>query len=129
MRDAELYIDNPIFIASDNYSRIAAIIEFIQRNFKKQPSLDAIAHEVGLSPVHLQRVFTEWAGVSPKKFMEYLSVEYAKKVLQDGQATLFDAVTNSSAFARNGFSIEGMAGVAAYSQGRAHYLWWYCQVC
>ena len=54
------------------YERIAKAIEFIKKNFKDQPSLDEIADAVNLSPFHFQRIFSEWAGVSPKKFMQYL---------------------------------------------------------
>ncbi|MEL6191665.1 MAG: methylated-DNA--[protein]-cysteine S-methyltransferase [Bacteroidota bacterium] len=74
-----------------NYQRIAEAINFIKQNFKEQPSLNHIAESVHLSPYHFQRLFSEWAGVSPKKFMQYISVEYAKQLLKEQQATLFDA--------------------------------------
>lgn len=73
-----------------NYSRIAEAIDYIRTNFREQPGLDEIAEKVNLSPFHFQRLFTNWAGVSPKKFLQYISVEYAKGILQDKQATLFD---------------------------------------
>src|SRR5690606_10075154 len=75
---------------SINYNRIAEAIGYIQSNFKSQPSLEQIAEQVHLSPFHFQRMFSDWAGVSPKKFMQYLSVEYAKQLLQGKEATLFD---------------------------------------
>jgi AraC family transcriptional regulator of adaptative response/methylated-DNA-[protein]-cysteine methyltransferase len=50
-----------------------------------------VAEKVHVSPFHLQRLFTDWAGVSPKKFLQYISVEHAKNMLKDKQATLFDA--------------------------------------
>ncbi len=74
-----------------NYSRIAEAIGYIQKNFKAQPALNEIAEAVHLSPFHFQRLFTDWAGISPKKFMQYISVEYAKQLLKEKQATLFDA--------------------------------------
>ncbi len=74
-----------------NYNRIAKAIDYIRINFKKQPSLNDIARSVHLSPHHFQRLFTGWAGVSPKKFMQYISIEYAKGLLKEKQATLFDA--------------------------------------
>lgn len=74
-----------------NYDRIAEAIAYIRVNFKEQPSLDKIAESVHLSPFHFQRLFSNWAGVSPKKFMQYLSVEYAKELLKVEQTTLFDA--------------------------------------
>ncbi|TCC91581.1 methylated-DNA--[protein]-cysteine S-methyltransferase [Pedobacter frigiditerrae] len=73
-----------------NYHRIAEAISYLQENFKAQPDLDLIAEKVNLSPFHFQRLFTEWAGVSPKKFLQYLSLSYAKDMLKNEQATLFD---------------------------------------
>ncbi len=73
-----------------NYNRIAVAIEFIQKNFRDQPDLDAVAAQVHLSPFHFQRLFTDWAGVSPKKFIQYLSIEYAKRILKESNTTLFD---------------------------------------
>jgi AraC family transcriptional regulator of adaptative response/methylated-DNA-[protein]-cysteine methyltransferase len=74
-----------------NYERIARAIEYLKLHFKRQPSLEEVAEYVYLSPFHFQRMFTEWAGVSPKKFTQYLSVEYAKSLLKEKQASLFDA--------------------------------------
>lgn len=74
-----------------NYNRIAQAISYIQQNFKQQPDLDAVAEKVHLSPHHFQRLFTDWAGVSPKKFLQYISLEHAKSILKEQQATLFDA--------------------------------------
>jgi AraC family transcriptional regulator, regulatory protein of adaptative response / methylated-DNA-[protein]-cysteine methyltransferase len=73
-----------------NYDRIAAAIEYIKQNFKSQPDLDTIAQSVHLSPFHFQRIFSEWAGVSPKTFLQYISVEYAKRLLRVREASLFD---------------------------------------
>jgi len=73
-----------------NYRRIAEAIEYIKNNFKEQPNLDEVAEQVHLSPFHFQRLFSEWAGTTPKKFLQYTSIEHAKKLLTDQQATLFD---------------------------------------
>lgn len=73
-----------------NFDRIAEAINYIKLNFKDQPDLDKVAEQVNLSPFHFQRLFTDWAGVSPKKFLQYLSLEHAKGILKDKQATLFD---------------------------------------
>jgi AraC family transcriptional regulator, regulatory protein of adaptative response / methylated-DNA-[protein]-cysteine methyltransferase len=75
----------------NNYDRVAAAIEYIRTNFRQQPDLREVAGKVNLSPFHFQRIFTEWAGVSPKRFLQYLSLEYAKGILRDQQATIFDA--------------------------------------
>ncbi len=73
-------------IQEENYYRIARAISFIRENHKAQPSLDEIAREVDLSPSHFQRVFSEWAGTSPKKFMQHISIQHAKKVLMEGKS-------------------------------------------
>ena len=74
-----------------NYDRIAAAIDYIRDHFQSQPSLEEVAEKIHLSPYHFQRLFTDWAGVSPKKFLQYVSVEHAKEVLQDQRATVYDA--------------------------------------
>ncbi len=71
-----------------NYTRIAQAIEYIQQNFTKQPTLDEIAETINLSPFHFQRLFTDWAGVSPKKFLQFISLQYAKQILTNSQSTL-----------------------------------------
>lgn len=73
-----------------NYKRIAEAIDYIKTNFKEQPNLDEVAKKVNLSPFHFQRLFSEWAGTSPKKFLQFASVQYAKKLLKQNQATLFE---------------------------------------
>lgn len=73
-----------------NYNRIAEAIEYIKTNFKGQPNLDEVAGQVHLSPFHFQRLFSEWAGTTPKKFLQYISIEHAKKLLKEQQATLLD---------------------------------------
>ncbi|MEJ7611195.1 MAG: methylated-DNA--[protein]-cysteine S-methyltransferase [Ferruginibacter sp.] len=73
-----------------NYDRIAAAIRYIGANFKTQPNLDEVAAHVHLSPFHFQKMFTDWAGVSPKKFLQYISIGYAKNLLKEKQANLFD---------------------------------------
>ena len=74
-----------------NYDRIAEAIDYIRDNFQSQPNLEDVAERVHLSPYHFQRLFTEWAGVSPKKFLQYISVGHAKEVLKDQRATVYDA--------------------------------------
>ncbi len=71
-----------------NYNRIADAIDYIKANFKEQPNLDEVAEKVHLSPFHFQRLFSEWAGTSPKKFLQYTSLEHAKKLLKENQATI-----------------------------------------
>ncbi len=64
-----------------NYSRIEKAIKYLSQNYKEQPSLEEIAQYVGMSKFHFQRIFTEWAGVTPKQFIEHLTVEALKEEL------------------------------------------------
>ncbi|WP_274950464.1 methylated-DNA--[protein]-cysteine S-methyltransferase [Bacteroides cutis] len=73
-----------------NYERIAAAIRFIEENRQEQPKLEAVAEHVNMSPFHFQRIFQEWAGITPKHFLQYLNVEYAKYILQKTHASLLD---------------------------------------
>lgn len=73
-----------------DFKRITEAIHYLQDNFKTQPGLEEVAEQVNISPFHFQRLFTEWAGTSPKKFLQYLSIEYAKNLLRDSKASLFD---------------------------------------
>ena len=77
------------------YHRIAEAIHYIKVNYQQQPSLDDIAEAVGLSTFHFQRLFTDWAGVSPKQFIQYLSIEHAKKLLIENKQSLLDAAYNT----------------------------------
>lgn len=73
-----------------DYERIEKAIGYISENFRQQPDLDEVARQVHLSPFHFQRLFKEWAGVTPKKFLQYISLEHAKQLLKQKQ-TLADA--------------------------------------
>lgn len=110
--------------AKMNYDRIAKAIDYIKANFKEQPNLDAVAGEVHLSPAHFQRMFTEWAGTSPKRFLQYISIEHAKKMLTDNKVTLFDAayetgLSSTSRLHDLFINIEGMTP-AEYKNGGQH---------
>lgn len=106
---------------SINYKRVEEAIHYIQQNFREQPNLDEIAEKIHVSPSHFQRLFTEWAGTSPKKFLQYISLEHAKKALADGRATLFDAtfetgLSSTSRLHDLFVNIEGMTP-AEYKNG------------
>ncbi|HAA17167.1 MAG TPA: cysteine methyltransferase [Cytophagales bacterium] len=104
-----------------NFQRIEEAIGYIQEHFRQQPSLDEVAEHVHLSPYHFQRMFTDWAGVSPKKFLQYISTAYAKKLLKEEQATLSE-VTHETGLSGTGrlhdlfVKIEGMTP-AEYKHG------------
>ena len=65
-----------------NYQRIEQAIQYLQQNFQRQPALEEVAEKVHLSPFHFQRIFTEWAGISPKRFLQYLTTDYLKAKLE-----------------------------------------------
>jgi AraC family transcriptional regulator of adaptative response/methylated-DNA-[protein]-cysteine methyltransferase len=73
---------------SRHYDTVARAIDFIRAHARRQPGLDEIAAAVHLSPHHLQRLFAEWAGISPKRFLQYLTKEYARARLLDSGDTL-----------------------------------------
>ncbi|MCD0469754.1 methylated-DNA--[protein]-cysteine S-methyltransferase [Flavobacterium sp. JAS] len=66
-----------------NYYRIEKAIGYLTDNFKEQPDLDEIARKVFMSPFHFQRIFTDWVGISPKKFIQYLTLEYLRNKISE----------------------------------------------
>ena len=75
-----------------HYRLIEQAIQYIETNVKRQPELEEIASAVGLSEYHFQRLFTRWAGISPKRFMQFLTKEHAKQIL-DRSENLLEATT------------------------------------
>jgi len=73
---------------NSDYQRIAEAIEFINAHAVQQPSLEVIAAQLNLSPFHFQRLFSHWAGVTPKKYLQILTVERAKRLLAEAQPLL-----------------------------------------
>ena len=73
-----------------DYKRIAEAIGFLKDNYKTQPTLEQVAEHIHLSPFHFQRMFQSWAGVSPKQFLQYLTIGHAKEILKQTGASLFD---------------------------------------
>lgn len=71
-----------------DYQRIAQAIQFLEQHYQEQPSLESLAAQLALSPFHLQRLFTQWAGVSPKRFVQYLTAEHAKELLTHAHSVL-----------------------------------------
>ena len=76
------------FELSEHYKLIERAIQFIEMNVQRQPELEEVASAVGLSEYHFQRVFTQWAGVSPKRFMQFLTKEHAKELLDKSENLL-----------------------------------------
>lgn len=94
----------------DHYATVAAAIRHLETHREEQPSLDQLAQAVGLSPGHLQRVFTAWAGISPKRFLQALTKAHARALL---------------AASRRNFSSALEAGLS--SGGRLHDLFVECE--
>jgi len=70
--------------ATYTYQQVARAIEHLTANFRDQPSLAELADQANVSTYHFQRLFTEWAGISPKKFLQYLTLSHAKQQLRNG---------------------------------------------
>ena len=66
-----------------DYAIVKKALAFITENWREQPSLETIAEEAGLSPHHMQRVFTRWAGLSPKAFLQAVTLDHARGLLRD----------------------------------------------
>jgi len=87
-------MNETIIEQSENYKRIERAIEFLENNFRRQPSLEEIAASVNLSKFHFQRLFKQWAGVSPSQFLRYLTLEYAKDRLRQSKS-VFDVAQDA----------------------------------
>ena len=72
----------------EDYQRIDKAIRFLAENYSQQPSLEEVARSVNLSEYHFQRLFRRWAGISPKRFVQFLTLEHAKKVLEESRSVL-----------------------------------------
>ncbi|MBL8416505.1 MAG: methylated-DNA--[protein]-cysteine S-methyltransferase [Propionivibrio sp.] len=70
------------------YETVAQAIRFIRQNARQQPGLEEIAAHIGLSPFHLQRIFSTWAGISPKRFLQYLTRDHARSLLRQSHDVL-----------------------------------------
>lgn len=74
--------------AASDYLHVRKALSYITDAWREQPRLEAIADHVGLSPYHLQRVFTRWAGLSPKAFLQAITIERARDLLRDSASVL-----------------------------------------
>jgi AraC family transcriptional regulator, regulatory protein of adaptative response / methylated-DNA-[protein]-cysteine methyltransferase len=80
--------DGKMLPNQEDYSRIEKAILFLEENYQRQPELREVAQSVHLSEFHFQRLFRRWAGISPKKFIQFLTLEHAKKVLGEERSVL-----------------------------------------
>lgn len=79
---------------SFTYDLMAAAIGYLDRRRGEQPSLEEVAHAIGLSPAHFQRQFSAWVGVSPKRYVQYLTLDHARRLLAE-RFTVLDATYES----------------------------------
>src|SRR5437016_10963836 len=71
-----------------DYDRIASVIRYLDERHAEQPTLATLAHFVGLSPFHFHRLFSNWAAITPKDFLQCLTLERAKERLKKGESVL-----------------------------------------
>lgn len=83
-----ILMKSPSIYDKEDYHRIARAIAFMRQNHLHQPDLVTVAQHIGLSEYHFQRMFTQWAGISPKRFLQYLTVEYAKSKIAETKSLL-----------------------------------------
>lgn len=107
--------DAPIDTCARHYVVVAHAIEFLRANALRQPSLTEIADFVHLSEFHLQRVFSLWAGISPKRFLQYLTKEHAKQALRDSADVL--AVSAATGLSGGGRLHDLMVACEAMTPG------------
>jgi AraC family transcriptional regulator of adaptative response/methylated-DNA-[protein]-cysteine methyltransferase len=74
----------------EDYAIVSRVIERITLDYRDQPSLERLAAELGQSPTQLQKVFTRWAGLSPKAFLQAVTLDHAKRLLGDEQLPLLE---------------------------------------
>jgi AraC family transcriptional regulator, regulatory protein of adaptative response / methylated-DNA-[protein]-cysteine methyltransferase len=79
---------NMIDTPSKDYDMVRRSLAFLTENWRGQPSLEVIAEKSGVSPHHLQRVFTRWAGLSPKAFLQAVTIDHARELLRDSASIL-----------------------------------------
>ncbi len=74
--------------AAKDYERVEQALRYLEENFRNQPDLEALAAEIGLSPYHFHRLFSRWVGTTPKRFLQFVTVEYAKERLLESESVL-----------------------------------------
>lgn len=80
--------DNVPLLNEADYRRIERAIVFIHENFREQPSLETIASQIDLSPAHFNRLFSRWAGITPKQFVQRLTLDAAKQPLAEAHSVM-----------------------------------------
>jgi len=86
---------NNLHCQARDYNRIAHAIHYLEDHVEDQPELDDLAAHVGLSTSHLQRVFSRWAGISPKRFLQFLTLRHSRQILRESGQNLLDTTHSS----------------------------------
>jgi AraC family transcriptional regulator, regulatory protein of adaptative response / methylated-DNA-[protein]-cysteine methyltransferase len=81
------YVDTAL---GGDYQTVRRVIEIISENWREQPGLEELASAVGATPTQLQKTFSRWAGLSPKAFLQAITMDHARKLLAD-DASILDA--------------------------------------
>lgn len=110
-------MSNVVTTAEAHHDLVARAIAWLDEHAEEQPDLDRLADHVGMSPGHLQRVFTRWAGVSPKRFVQYLTAETARGLLA-ADVPVLDAA-HDSGLSSSGRLHDLMVTVHAVTPGQA----------
>ncbi len=97
------------------YETVARAIRYLRAHATQQPTLQELAQAVHLSEFHLQRVFAQWAGISPKRFLQYLTKEHARQALREAQDVL--AVSQASGLSGAGRLHDLMVSCEAMTPG------------
>jgi AraC family transcriptional regulator, regulatory protein of adaptative response / methylated-DNA-[protein]-cysteine methyltransferase len=87
-QETGVLVPAPFTASARDYHHIAMAMDFLNTQWRNQPSLETIAEHVGLSQAHFHRLFVRWAGLSPKAFLHAVTLEHARKMLQRGQSVL-----------------------------------------
>lgn len=77
-----------------DYDRIASVIRYLDQHHREQPTLERLAAHVDLSPHHFHRMFARWAGVTPKDFLQCLTMAHARQTLRSGTDVLNSALAS-----------------------------------
>ena len=75
-------------IEHDDYQRIEKALVYLESHREERPTLEDVARHVGLSPHHFQRIFSRWVGISPKRFLQFLTIEHARRCLAETRSVL-----------------------------------------
>lgn len=80
--------DAAVAARPEDFRRVVTALAYLEQHWREQPSLETVAAAVSLSPAHFQRLFQRWAGISPKRFLQFLTVEHTRARLRAGRSVL-----------------------------------------